>query len=320
MLGGSFANMQQSLQQQVMQNPELLRTMLDNPIVQSLMSNPDVLRSLFQANPQMRELMERNPEVGHTLNNPALLRQLMEVARDPVMMQEMIRNYDRALSNLESVPGGMNHLQRIFRDIHVPLMDAAASMGPGGSNNQSSTASSNPFADLAGGARQAAPTNEPMPNPWAPNNNPSSTTPATQGTNTSTTSAGGQNSSLMQNMLDQLSAQPELVSNAFQVPYVQAMLEAMSADPSAMENLIMNNPMIASVDPSVREQMRQMLPQLTTQLNQPAFMDMLRNPRALQRVRMGKIGCWTIVYCPNNPFAHHLFPDQRVLSAASMSV
>lgn len=58
MSGGSFANMQQSLQQQVMQNPELLRNLLENPMVQSLMSNPEVLRNLFQANPQMRELME----------------------------------------------------------------------------------------------------------------------------------------------------------------------------------------------------------------------------------------------------------------------
>ncbi|KAF5395494.1 Ubiquilin-1 [Paragonimus heterotremus] len=56
--GTSFANMQQALQTQVMQNPELLRSMLENPMVQSLMSNPDVIRSLFQANPQMRELME----------------------------------------------------------------------------------------------------------------------------------------------------------------------------------------------------------------------------------------------------------------------
>ncbi|THD23562.1 Ubiquilin [Fasciola hepatica] len=258
---GSFASMQQSLQQQVMQNPELLRNMMENPLVQSLMSNPEVLRSLLQANPQMRELME-----------------------------EMIRNYDRALSNLESVPGGMNHLQRIFRDIHEPLMDAAASMGPGGSNNQSST---NPFADLAGGVRRAAPTNEPMPNPWAPNSSSSSTTSTNPNTNTST-SSNGQNNNLMQNMLDQLSARPELVSNAFQVPYVQAMLEAMSADPSVMENLIMSNPMIASVDPSVREQMRQMLPQLTTQLNQPAFMDMLRNPRALQAMMQIQQGLRTL--------------------------
>lgn len=60
------------------------------------------------------------------------------------------------------------------------------------------------------------------------------------------------------------------------------MLEAMSANPSVMENLIMNNPMISSVNPNVRDQMRQMLPQLANQINQPSFMNMLSNPRALQ--------------------------------------
>ncbi|MEQ2219298.1 hypothetical protein XENOCAPTIV_015567 [Xenoophorus captivus] len=33
--------------------------------------------------------------------------QTMELARNPAMMQEMMRNQDRALSNLESIPGGM---------------------------------------------------------------------------------------------------------------------------------------------------------------------------------------------------------------------
>ncbi|KAF6778568.1 hypothetical protein AHF37_01839 [Paragonimus kellicotti] len=271
--GTSFANMQQALQTQVMQNPELLRSMLENPMVQSLMSNPDVIRSLFQANPQMRELMERNPEVGHMLNNPELLRQSMEIARNPAMMQEMARNYDRALSNLEAVPGGMNHLQRIFRDIQEPLMDAAASMRSG---ENTETPTSNPFADLAG-VRRAAPTNEPMPNPWAP-----ATSPSSDSTTVTTAPASGQNTDLMQNMLNQLSSRPELFSNAFQVPYVQAMLEAMSADPTVMENLIMNNPMIASVEPGVRDRMRQMVPQLANQLSQPEFVNMLRNPRALQ--------------------------------------
>ena len=60
------------------------------------------------------------------------------------------------------------------------------------------------------------------------------------------------------------------------------MLEAMSANPSVMENLIMSNPMVAGVDPAVRDQMRQMLPQLANQISQPAFMNMLSNPRALQ--------------------------------------
>ncbi|CAL8068337.1 unnamed protein product [Calicophoron daubneyi] len=295
--------MQQALQNQVLQNPELLRNMLENPMVQSLMSNPDVIQSLFQANPQMRELMERNPEVGQMLRNPELLRQSMEIARNPAMMQEMVRNYDRALSNLEAVPGGMSHLQRIFRDIQEPLMDAAANMGVGGENTQSSTTAANPFADLAGGARQAAPTDEPMPNPWASTRSPGETTAGTTPATTTTTATtgstavpptSGQNSDLMQNMLNQLSSRPELISNAFQVPYVQAMLEAMSADPSVMERLIMSNPMIASVDSGVRDQMRQMLPQLANQLNQPAFVEMLRNPRAIQAMMQIQQGLQTL--------------------------
>lgn len=85
------------------------------------------------------------------LNNPDLLRQSMEIARNPAMMQEMVRNYDRAISNLESVPGGMNHLQRIFRDIQEPIMDAASSIGSSLSGNQSNgNSEQNPFANLAG--------------------------------------------------------------------------------------------------------------------------------------------------------------------------
>ena len=49
--------------------------------------------------------MERNPEINHMLNNPDILRQTMEIARNPAMMQELMRNQDRAMSNLESIPG-----------------------------------------------------------------------------------------------------------------------------------------------------------------------------------------------------------------------
>lgn len=48
---------------------------------------------------------QRNPEISHMLNNPELLRQTMELARNPAMLQELMRSHDRALSNLESIPG-----------------------------------------------------------------------------------------------------------------------------------------------------------------------------------------------------------------------
>ena len=69
--------------------------------------------------------MERNPEINHMLNNPDILRQTMEIARNPNMMQELMRNQDRAMSNLESLPGGQNALQRMYRDIQEPMLNAA---------------------------------------------------------------------------------------------------------------------------------------------------------------------------------------------------
>lgn len=48
------------------------------------------------------------------------------------MMQEMMRNQDRALSNLESIPGGYNALRRMYTDIQEPMFSAAREqVGPG---------------------------------------------------------------------------------------------------------------------------------------------------------------------------------------------
>ena len=47
------------------------------------------------------------------------------------MMQEMMRNQDRALSNLESIPGGYNALRRMYTDIQEPMFSAAREQVPG---------------------------------------------------------------------------------------------------------------------------------------------------------------------------------------------
>jgi ubiquilin len=54
----NFAEIQAQMQQQVMSNPDMMRQMLDNPMIQSLMSNPDVIRDLMMSNPQMQNLVE----------------------------------------------------------------------------------------------------------------------------------------------------------------------------------------------------------------------------------------------------------------------
>lgn len=61
-----------------MSNPEMLSQIMENPLVQNMMSNPDLMRQMIMANPQMQQLMERNPEISHMLNNPELMRQVQE--------------------------------------------------------------------------------------------------------------------------------------------------------------------------------------------------------------------------------------------------
>lgn len=49
---------------------------MENPFVQSMLSNPDLMRQLIMANPQMQQLIQRNPEISHMLNNPDIMRQV----------------------------------------------------------------------------------------------------------------------------------------------------------------------------------------------------------------------------------------------------
>ena len=55
---GNFMEMQQNMQREILSNPETLRNMMDNPLVQSLMSNPDYMRQIVTSNQQMHQLLE----------------------------------------------------------------------------------------------------------------------------------------------------------------------------------------------------------------------------------------------------------------------
>lgn len=74
----NFMELQQQMQRQLMSNPEMLSQIMENPLVQNMMSNPDLMRQMIMANPQMQQLMERNPEISHMLNNPELMRQVKQ--------------------------------------------------------------------------------------------------------------------------------------------------------------------------------------------------------------------------------------------------
>uniref|UniRef100_A0A7N6APE9 Ubiquilin-4 n=1 Tax=Anabas testudineus TaxID=64144 RepID=A0A7N6APE9_ANATE len=302
----NFMELQQQMQRQLMSNPEMLSQIMENPLVQNMMSNPDLMRQMIMANPQMQQLMERNPEISHMLNNPELMRQTMELARNPAMMQEMMRNQDRALSNLESIPGGYNALRRMYTDIQEPMFSAAREQF-----------GSNPFSALGGSSESGAQPSrtenrEPLPNPWGPPNS-SNTSESGGATTGSASTTGGTNPSVsnplginpgnlgngmfsspgMQSLLQQISENPQLMQNMLSAPYMRSMMQSLAQNPDLASQVLMNNPLFAG-NPQLQEQFRSQLPIFLQQMQNPEALSVMTNPRAMQALMQIQQGLQTL--------------------------
>ncbi|XP_066106868.1 LOW QUALITY PROTEIN: ubiquilin-3 [Saccopteryx bilineata] len=159
---GSFLDHPSSLLWQDVSVPEFVAQIIDDPFVQGLLSNTGLVHQLVLDNPHMQQLIQHNPEIGHILNNPEIMRQTLEFLRNPAVMQEMMRSQDRALSNLESIPGGYNVLRTMYTDIMDPMLNAVQEQFGG-----------NPFAITTANAttNSSQPSRmencDPLPNPWA---------------------------------------------------------------------------------------------------------------------------------------------------------
>lgn len=313
----NFMEMQQRMQEGIMNNPDFMRQIMDSPLTQSLMSNPEIVRGLVQSNPQMRQLIERNPEVGHMLNNPDILRQTMEIARNPAMLQELMRNQDRAMSNLESLPGGQSALQRMYRDIQEPMLNAARDQF-----------SSNPFQALGGQAENSSqPTGEnsaPLPNPWG--GSASSTSGSTSTTNSTSGSGSSNPASMftspgMQSLMQQMSENPQLMQNMMNAPYTQNMFQSLAQNPDMASNIISSNPLFAG-NPQLQEQMRNMMPTMLQQMQSPAVQGLMTNPEALQAISQIQQGMQRLQGAAPELYSTMGFPNVGIgmnMNAASAS-
>ena len=299
----NFMEMQQRMQRELLNNPDMLRQVMDNPLTQSLMSNPDVIRQMLESNPQMQEVMDRNPEIRQMLNNPEVLRQMMEIARNPSRLQEMTRTMDRQMQNLEAMPGGMNILQRMYRDVQEPVLNAMG--GP------------NPFQDLRG--NQATPsevpsteTSQPAPNPWAAQQpqqgagecytflhissvyhnincycpGQSAGPPPTSGAGAPLGGQLGQGAGLftspgMQSLMGQMRDNPTLMSQMMSAPYMQSMFSTLANNPDQASAMLANNPLFAG-NPALQQQVSSMMPQMLQQMQNPSVQQLMGNPEALQ--------------------------------------
>ncbi|VDO98907.1 unnamed protein product [Soboliphyme baturini] len=206
--------------------------------------------------------------------------------RNPAALQELMRSHDRAVSNLESVPGGMAALQRLYRDIQEPMLNAA----------QEQLGTMNPFASLASdsahnasqSARAGVENREPLPNPWM--NRSGSATGAAAAEGRRAAAPGGPtngtdifNSPGIQSLMQQMLNNPQLVENMTQTPYFQAMARSLTSNPELAAQTLGMNP-LANDSSQLIERMRQMLPSVLQQIQSPAFVEAMTNPRVISAI------------------------------------
>jgi len=284
-----FGSMMPPNMQDLMQNPEQISSMMNSPIMQSIMSNPDFLRSMMESNPQMRQLLDSNPELRHVLDDPELLRRSMEMMRDPSTHQNMMRNQDLAMSQIENIPGGFSALRRMYEDVQAPMMDAMANGNQSSQEGGTARSTANENSGAAGTA---------MPNPWArASNQPSQTTSrntsansngaanplnpfgmaanpwANMGTGSSGGNIGnnGMNIPGMPNMPNMnLEQTIEMLEN----PVMNQMMNSLMSNPETMQSILQSNPML--------RQMTQANPQLGQMLNNPELMRTMMDPNNLR--------------------------------------
>ncbi|OWM80497.1 ubiquitin domain-containing protein DSK2b-like isoform X2 [Punica granatum] len=291
----------EQMQQQLNQNPNIMRDIMNMPAMQSLMNNPELLRSLIMSNPQMRELIDRNPELAHVLNDPAVIRQTLEAARNPELMREMMRNTDRAMSNIEATPEGFNMLRRMYENVQEPFLNATT-MGTNAGNDTAS----NPFAALLGnqgnaqardgnnsnsdnssstgseaGSGPTAPNTNPLPNPWSSSTGGSQTNTTTRSTATGDARAppaaglGG----LGLPGLDQMfggNTDANMLNQLMQNPAISQMMQSMLSNPQYLNQILNLNSQLrgmADMNPQLREMMQN--PELLRQLTSPETMQQM---------------------------------------------
>lgn len=284
----------EQVQQQLTRNPNIMREIMNMPAIQNIMNNPDIMRNLIMNNPQMREIMDRNPELAHILNDPSTLRQTLETARNPELMREMMRNTDRAMSNIESSPEGFNMLRRMYETVQEPFLNAttmsgtagndgsnpfAALLGTGGDVTNNATSNLSTTSDMTNGS--PSPNTNPLPNPWSPASTGGTQTNSTRSNPTPNVSAQvptGLAGLGLPNLEGMLGATPDAagLNQLMQNPAISQMMQSVMSNPQYMNQILGLNPQLRGLLDSN--------PQLREMMQNPEFLRQLTSPDTMQQM------------------------------------
>lgn len=199
-----------------------------------------------------------------------MMRQSMEMLRNPNAMRQAMRSQDLQLSNIENMPGGFNHLARMYEEVQQPMMEAQREAANARENATTSSLSQ----------QQTAPSNAPLPNPWGTPSSSGATgnapprampnpfasmggaVPGAMGTGANPFAGMSSMGAGMPSGMGDPAQMQAMLSN----PFMQQMMQQTLNNPQALQQLSAMNPQLGQAlqDPNVR-----------AMLSNPAFMQSL---------------------------------------------
>lgn len=97
---------------------------LKNPFAQSLLQNKELMRNMLMSDPRTQKAMEKNPSLRQMLNSDSFMEEISSLSSSPAKMKELLRGADRAMLNIENIPGGFQALRGLIEEIDDPLQAA----------------------------------------------------------------------------------------------------------------------------------------------------------------------------------------------------
>lgn len=98
-----------------------MMSIANNPMVKNMIKNPEFVKSIKTMFPNLQEETSTNKTLNMLINGGGLEEELERMSMDGNYLSEQLRNADLAIAKLENIPGGINAMSGMYRDLEDPF-------------------------------------------------------------------------------------------------------------------------------------------------------------------------------------------------------
>lgn len=106
-----------------------ITSMMKNPIIKSMIKNPETIKTIQEMFPDLKEEMGQNKTLSMIINSGGLEEELERMTMDSDYMSTQLRNADVMMAKLENIPGGINMMSGMLQEIEDPFRNLQGAPG-----------------------------------------------------------------------------------------------------------------------------------------------------------------------------------------------